>query len=398
MDQRYLVPWLSKLLCSLRIPFPILSMLRKMFISITHFTPFRSLFTTIHTTYPSASQIVPAPKKKALLIGVCGTRLAPKTRAVEDHEGSDILKGPHTDVNAMRALLIEVYGYAPTDITLLLDDLDLEHVQPTIINILKAMDDLVRDARPGDRFFFHFAGHAGQDKTDDPGEEDGMDEYIVVSDGKILDNVLCERLVAPLPPGSTLTAIMDSCHSCSLLDLKHHRCNRVYVPWISKGKRRTKTRFYETVRKDAMWPSSMQLRELTRNLSADDVHLPSMQSVFESSTLPTTPAPRKTLKILTTNIDDAAPVFMASPVQEYASPKDLFCDGFKCHQSSSMDERQRHADIVCLSSSEDSQKTWEDAKGASMSQILIELLRKEPHPILYNMMQHIKYDFPCSHV
>jgi hypothetical protein len=140
-----------------RIPFPILSMLRKMFISITHFTPFRSLFTTIHTTYPSASQIVPAPKKKALLIGVCGTRLAPKTRAVEDHEGSDILKGPHTDVNAMRALLIgtyvlvlellhasslnvafaEVYGYAPTDITILLDDLDLEHVQPTIINIVR---------------------------------------------------------------------------------------------------------------------------------------------------------------------------------------------------------------------------------------------------------------------
>jgi hypothetical protein len=92
----------------------------------------------------------------------------------------------------------------------------------------------------------------------------------------------------------------------------------------------------------------MQLRELTRNLSADDVHLPSMQSVFESSTLPTTPAPRKTLQILTTNIDDAAPVFMASPVQEYASPKDLFCDGFKCHQSSSMDERQRHADIVSI--------------------------------------------------
>jgi hypothetical protein len=59
------------------------------------------------------------------------------------------------------------------------------------------MDDLVRNARPGDRFFFHcepiysvifcgqnreltlcalVAGHAGQDKTDDPGEEDGMDE------------------------------------------------------------------------------------------------------------------------------------------------------------------------------------------------------------------------------
>lgn len=36
-------------------------------------------------------------------------------------------------------------------------------------------------------------------------------------------------------------AFLDSCHSGTLLDLPHHHCNQVWVPWLSQGKRRTKT-------------------------------------------------------------------------------------------------------------------------------------------------------------
>ena len=34
-------------------------------------------------------------------------------------------------------------------------------------------------------------------------------------------------------------AILDTCHSGTMLDLPHHHCNNVYVPWQSKGERRT---------------------------------------------------------------------------------------------------------------------------------------------------------------
>jgi hypothetical protein len=38
-----------------------------------------------------------------------------------------------------------------------------------------------------------------------------------------------------------LQAIIDTCHSGTMLDLPHYHCNDVYVPWQSKGERRTMT-------------------------------------------------------------------------------------------------------------------------------------------------------------
>lgn len=56
-------------------------------------------------------------------------------------------------------------------------------------------------------------------------------------------------LVDPLPDGASLTAIFDSCHSGTLLDLDHYFCNAVYFPWLSKGKRRSKSQ-WQVVGKD----------------------------------------------------------------------------------------------------------------------------------------------------
>jgi hypothetical protein len=68
---------------------------------------------------------------------------------------------------------------------------------------------------------------------------------------------LKRMLVDPLPVGCTLLvrsrrasifvfphvlqAVLDTCHSGTLLDLPHFHCNSVYVPWQSKGERRTMT-------------------------------------------------------------------------------------------------------------------------------------------------------------
>lgn len=65
-------------------------------------------------------------------------------------------------------------------------------------------------------------------------------------------------LVKPLPKGSALTAIFDSCTSGTLLgnapsvpplpaiayaqkDLDHYKCNNVYRPWVNKGGRKSNT-------------------------------------------------------------------------------------------------------------------------------------------------------------
>ncbi|KAJ7136906.1 caspase domain-containing protein [Mycena epipterygia] len=181
----------------------------------------------------------PPPKKKALLIGI--------STAV----GYAQLKGPHGDVALMRGLLVEKYGYAEGDIVTLLDGEedgigDVKGIQPTRVNILRAIGDLVRGARRGDRFFFHYCGHTTQVENRSNSEEDGMDECLVPLDGEagmIMDNELRRHLIDPLPVGSTLVAVFDSCHSASLLDLAHFRCNRVYVPWLSKHRRKSDEQF-----------------------------------------------------------------------------------------------------------------------------------------------------------
>lgn len=53
-----------------------------------------------------------------------------------------------------------------------------------------------------------------------------MDEVLITSDLEwILDDDLRKYLVDPLPSRSRLTAIFDSCHSGTLLDLPHYHCN-----------------------------------------------------------------------------------------------------------------------------------------------------------------------------
>ncbi|KAJ6613983.1 caspase domain-containing protein [Mycena sp. CBHHK59/15] len=231
------------------------------------------------------------PTKRALLIGLTYARAA---------GGFSELKGPHADVRAMRALLVERYGYQEADVVVLLDD--GEGVVPTRVNILKAIGDLVGGARKGDRFFFHYCGHTMQMPNRSNSEEDGLDECLVPADGegqKIMDNELRHHLIDALPVGSSLVAVFDSCHSASLLDLAHFRCNRVYVPWLSKGRRRSDDRWNAVVRRLALPPATpVASRKVTKDLTTAPIppipahpHLGSLPPTEPSSPL-SPPDPR----------------------------------------------------------------------------------------------------------
>lgn len=94
---------------------------------------------------------------------------------------------------------------------------------PTRYNILMAMRWLLENTKSGDSLVFHFSGHGTQEISMDGNEIDGLDEAICPVDyeeqGKILDDEINTAIVRPLPRGAKLHAIVDACHSGTVLDL-----------------------------------------------------------------------------------------------------------------------------------------------------------------------------------
>ncbi|KAK7206146.1 caspase domain-containing protein [Myxozyma melibiosi] len=151
-------------------------------------------------------------RRKALLIGInyIGTKSA--------------LRGCINDVNNIRNFLLN-NGYKSEDMVVLTDDQQNQRSIPTKANMIAAMQWLVKGAQPNDSLFFHYSGHGGQTEDLNGDEEDGFDEVIYPLDfqtaGHIIDDDLHSIMVTPLTAGVRLTAIFDSCHSGTVLDLPY---------------------------------------------------------------------------------------------------------------------------------------------------------------------------------
>lgn len=130
-------------------------------------------------------------------------------------------------VHNMVQFLTERYGFVKDDMVILTDDQTMPRAIPTRANILNAMQWLVAGAQPGDNLFLHYSGHGGRTEDLDGDEEDGYDECIYPVDfqqtqpGHIIDDIIHDICVRPLPPGCRLTAIFDCCHSGSIMDLPY---------------------------------------------------------------------------------------------------------------------------------------------------------------------------------
>jgi hypothetical protein len=154
--------------------------------------------------------------KKALFIGINYTG----TKAE--------LKGCINDVKNVSQLVCQRFGFQ--NCLYLTDEQQDSSKKPTYDNIIEGMKWLVQGAKSGDSLFFHYSGHGGTAKDEDGDEVDGYDETILPLDyetsGQILDDVIYENLVTPLPEGCRLTAIFDSCHSGTVLDLPYtYQCD-----------------------------------------------------------------------------------------------------------------------------------------------------------------------------
>ncbi|KAJ9048575.1 Ca(2+)-dependent cysteine protease [Entomophthora muscae] len=153
-------------------------------------------------------------RKRAVLVGInyFGTR--------------EQLHGCINDTKAIQDLLCDHYGFSIHNMKILTDNQSHNPLyMPTRKNMIQAMQWLVSDASPNDSLFFYFSGHGGQNLDFKGDEDDGWDETICPVDharaGAIIDDEINKILVCPLPPGCRLTAILDCCHSGTVLDLPY---------------------------------------------------------------------------------------------------------------------------------------------------------------------------------
>ncbi|KAI3881844.1 hypothetical protein MKW92_028681 [Papaver armeniacum] len=144
--------------------------------------------------------------KKAVLVGC-------------NYQGTKAeLKGCINDVKRMYQSLVDKYGFAEEDITVLIDT-DDSYIQPTGKNIRKAISDLIRSGEPGDVLFFHYSGH-GTRLPAETGEDDdtGYDECIVPTDMNLITDDDFREYVDQVQEGCRITIVSDSCHSGGLID------------------------------------------------------------------------------------------------------------------------------------------------------------------------------------
>ncbi len=137
--------------------------------------------------------------KRALLIGINKYML----------DGAD-LRGCVNDVKNMKSVLTTFYGFAPKDVTVLLD-----HAATT-----KAMKDeitkLVSGAKKGDTILLHYSGHGANVPDKNGDEADRRDEILCPTDldwKKPLTDDWLRATFNTLKVGVNFTVIMDCCHS-----------------------------------------------------------------------------------------------------------------------------------------------------------------------------------------
>ncbi|KAF7842984.1 metacaspase-1-like isoform X1 [Senna tora] len=177
---------------------------------------------SVNSNYPLPQPVRPSPtlvppstygSKRAVLCGICY------------HGRSYRLKGSVNDVKCMRYFLINQFGFPADSILMLTDDKEEKNPLkiPTKQNIQMALRWLVEGSRSGDSLVFHFSGHGTQEVDLNMDEVDRYDEALCPVDyeskGKIIDDEINATIVRPLPRGAKLHAIIDACHSGTVLDL-----------------------------------------------------------------------------------------------------------------------------------------------------------------------------------
>ncbi|KVH97156.1 Peptidase C14, caspase catalytic [Cynara cardunculus var. scolymus] len=161
-------------------------------LSFSGMSPFPGLATDMNSPSPY-NHAPPGPppsvhgRKKAVIVGV--------SYKFTRHE----LKGCINDAKYMKHLLISRFQFPEASIVML------------------------TGCQPGDSLLFHYSGHGSRQRNRNGDEIDGYDETLCPLDfetqGMMIDDEINATIVKPLPFGVKLHAIIDSCHSGTVVDL-----------------------------------------------------------------------------------------------------------------------------------------------------------------------------------
>ncbi|KAJ7189910.1 caspase domain-containing protein [Mycena pura] len=312
-----------------------------------------------------------APRRRALLIGIRGGIHVNRSDTAASATSAVSLSGPHDDVNALKRLLeckfisssrgfvchlvrLSASGYSPSDIVTLIDSPEAESgLLPTYDNIMRELENLMLNQKPGDVFFFGYSGHSHYRKQSERTAqlETHSDTYIIPLDPKdclnskpdyskvIWGHVLKQKLVAPLMSGSRLTAILDTCHSASLLALEHCKCNRIGT-WKSR------------MRRSIRWA-----RELFQETVKIEAHSHD--------------------RFISRSGSSCTSAILASSEQL------VNCSGYCLRPWT-----PGLIPVLCISACKDSQIAYEDTEGKSaLTRIIVDVLNETPHPSLRMLMR-----------
>ena len=194
--------------------------------------------------------------KKALLVGINAYQ-----------SPINPLRGCINDVQQVKDVLQQYYGFEEGDVKLLLDE------DATRDGILAGLDWLVDGTQPGDVLVFHFSGHGSQVDDDSGDEWECRDEILVPYDhdwdNPLRDDDLKERF-DQVHLDAALTFIGDSCHSGTVNKV----ITETEVPRVVFVPPEIQERIAAKVAKrnaDYKAYVMAQYREMAKNLSPDEL-------------------------------------------------------------------------------------------------------------------------------
>ena len=199
---------------------------------------------------------------------------------------------------------------------------DKTKVKPTKDNIIEELINLLSDNNPGDILFFSFSGH-GTNTIDTSGDEkDGKDEMLVALDlNCISDDEIKSIIQTYLKKDVTLFALIDCCHSGSILDLRYQYLNNNSDNTVA-----TNLGNYETIGDIIMLSGCMD-----KQTSADAYINNNFQGAMSWSFLKAIKSnPKITWKDLITNMRNLLKTSQYTQIPMLSSGKSLDLDGKLC--------------------------------------------------------------------